>query len=316
MKDWLGSLVVIGLLASLLFTDAEPFAVLSNFWPHLGLALLLSSLVPLGRGGAMHRVLGVAVGSFFVVYALAVFDFHPSRLLSSIGQKEKAGQPGASTATAPLKVISFNLMNHNRRRADDLIDFLIAENADFVFIQEAGAIERKPDRLLAHYPYYSGCEPGVECSMMVLSRHPMVDVQRPDVPPGYHRLAIIKTRVGGKIVTLVGLHLTKPLFEGRQRVEIDATSALIAGLEGPVIVAGDFNTAPWSQAMRRFLAGSGLSYGYGYHPTWPTWLPTGGLPIDHIMTGGGLTVRAIEVPSDSIGSNHRPVIALIDWPAH
>jgi len=67
-----------------------------------------------------------------------------------------------------------------------------------------------------------------------------------------------------------------------------------------------------AQAMRRFLAGSRLSYRYGYRPTWP---PRGCLSLDHIMTGGGLTVRVVEVPSDPISSNHLPVIALIDWPA-
>lgn len=64
-----------------------------------------------------------------------------------------------------------------------------------------------------------------------------------------------------------------------------------------------------AQAMRRFLAGYRLSYRYGYHPTWPTWPPRGGLSLDHIMTGGGLTVRAVVVPTDPISSNHLPVIA-------
>ncbi|MGI9407006.1 MAG: endonuclease/exonuclease/phosphatase family protein [Hyphomicrobiaceae bacterium] len=290
------------LLASVLVPSLEYSVALSNFWPHLGLALAACGAFRAGCVKQLWSAARILLGLAFVAYAF--FSVRP------VNHQEIV------QANAPLKIVTFNLRNDNRRNADRLMDFLISLDADFVFLQEAGAIEGSFDRLLAHYPHKSGCEPGTDCSMLLLSHHPFEAVERPDGPPGSHRFAIVRSRVNDVAINVVGLHLTKPLMRGRQTREIDHAAARISKLRDPVIVAGDFNAAPWSLSMRRFLAGTGLRLPYGYRPTWPTWLPFVGLPLDHVLVRGSLSVGRIDVLSETIGSNHRPVIAYIDLPGN
>jgi endonuclease/exonuclease/phosphatase (EEP) superfamily protein YafD len=119
--------------------------------------------------------------------------------------------------------------------------------------------------------------------------------------------------VRGHDVTLVGVHLSKPLDEGLQEQEVSLVADIVKDLPRPLIIAGDFNAAPWSTALRRFLTKANLRYSYGYHPTWPVWAPWLGLPIDHVIVDGLRTIEARVWP-DALGSNHLPVIAKVSAP--
>ncbi len=77
---------------------------------------------------------------------------------------------------------------------------------------------------------------------------------------------------------------------------------------GPAAVAGDLNTTPWSREFRRLLAQSGLDGPLLRPRTLPARLGWAGLPIDHVLAGGGLRVAAVE-PGPDLGSDHRPVVA-------
>jgi vancomycin resistance protein VanJ len=90
-------------------------------------------------------------------------------------------------------------------------------------------------------------------------------------------------------------------------------SRWIAGLTGPVIVAGDMNLPPESEIFRRdwggytdafSAAGFGYGYTYGYDATHPFW----GIRIDHILAGKGWRVERCWV-GPHIHSDHRPVLA-------
>jgi endonuclease/exonuclease/phosphatase (EEP) superfamily protein YafD len=219
-----------------------------------------------------------------------------------------------------LKVVTFNVMNDNRASRDKVRDFLVAQSADFVFLQEArgfvyalGGPDVAARQLAPSYPYSSGCERGRRCSSLLLSKHPLRSVRRPDVPPGSHRFVIAEADVSGRNVTLVGVHLSKPLEGGLQERELSLVADIVKDLPRPLILAGDFNAAPWSTALRRFLTTARLGYSFGYHPTWPVWAHRVGLPIDHVIVDG---LRAIEARTwpDAIGSNHLPVIAKMASP--
>jgi endonuclease/exonuclease/phosphatase (EEP) superfamily protein YafD len=228
--------------------------------------------------------------------------------------------PASAGRGNELKVVMFNVMDQNRANPDKVRDFLIAQDADVVFLLEArgfitasGGPEAAARQLAPSYPYRSGCRPGRRCSLVLLSKHPLRAVRRPDLPLGYNRFVIAEAEVRGRAVTLVGIHLSKPLEGGRQASQLAVIGDIVKDLPRPLILAGDFNAAPWSMAVRRFLAKAGLAYSYGYRPTWPVWARGFGLPIDHIVTGG-LRVVEVQVWPDGIGSNHLPVVAEVAMP--
>ena len=45
-------------------------------------------------------------------------------------------------------------------------------------------------------------------------------------------------------------HMIVPLFVGREK-SVKALEEVMAGLEGPVILSGDFNMMPWGHSVRR-----------------------------------------------------------------
>ena len=316
MKGWLARLrgAAIGLaalLATSLLIPFEPIDVISNFWPYLAVPLLVFSLFSVRARPASAVVCLLA--SAAVLYVCV-------RSLDLIGSARRGNAPAFAGSGSELKVVTFNVLNDNRANADKVRDFLIAQDADFIFLQEArgfvfasGGPEAAARQLGPSYPYRSGCEPGRRCSLLLLSKHPLRAVRRPDVPLGYNRFVIAEADVRGRDVTLVGVHLSKPLEGGLQERELALVADIVKDLPRPLILAGDFNAAPWSTALRRFLTKAGLGYSYGYHPTWPVWARWLGLPIDHVIVDGLRAVEARAWPN-AMGSNHLPVVAKMAAP--
>jgi endonuclease/exonuclease/phosphatase (EEP) superfamily protein YafD len=310
MISWLARLsgAAVGLAALLgasLLVPFDPVDVISNFWPHLAVPLLVFGLLSV-------RARPASAGLCLLTCAAVLYV--------CVRSLDLIGSAGNAASGDELKVVTFNVMNDNRASPDKVRDFLTAQDADFVFLQEArgliyalGGPEAVVGQLGSIYPHRSGCEAGRRCSSLLLSKHPLRSVRRPNVPPGSHRFVIAEADVRGRNVTFVGVHLSKPLEGGLQDRELALVADIVKDLPRPLILAGDFNAAPWSTALRRFLTKARLSYSYGYHPTWPVWARWVGLPIDHVVVDG---LRAIEARTwpDPIGSNHLPVIAKMASP--
>ena len=78
-----------------------------------------------------------------------------------------------------------------------------------------------------------------------------------------------------------------------------------------MIVAGDFNTTPWSPYFRDLVAAAGLrnaAEGHGYVGTWPAWFWPALIPIDHVLLKGPLVATSVR-RGPAIGSDHFPIIA-------
>ena len=97
-------------------------------------------------------------------------------------------------------------------------------------------------------------------------------------------------------------------------VQSEKLAADIAGMTGPIIVAGDLNATPTSMVMRT-LEGTGLSdafseagWGYGYTYGQFIRLHHSYLRIDHILTSKDFFVKSAWVGGGE-GSDHRPVMA-------
>ena len=94
-------------------------------------------------------------------------------------------------------------------------------------------------------------------------------------------------------VTFVALHMTKPWFYGIIDQEIDTVEAVLPQHPGPMVLAGDLNSAPWSLRLRWLRELAGLRGTPLPVPTWPAPAGALGLPIDHVLVAGGPRVVSI-----------------------
>jgi endonuclease/exonuclease/phosphatase (EEP) superfamily protein YafD len=118
---------------------------------------------------------------------------------------------------------------------------------------------------------------------------------------------------------LLGIHLRAPTT-GARAAERNRQFADLAGLTEsatePLLVAGDFNTTPYSPYFSDWLASSDLrDVRAGLDITWPTFLPILGLPIDHCVVNAGIRAAAFRRLPD-FGSDHYPILCRLTLKGH
>jgi hypothetical protein len=143
--------------------------------------------------------------------------------------------------------------------------FVAGSGADVVVLMEASPIAAHVDMLRAAYPYLAGCGDGSRCGgVVVLSRTPLADVSVQSMSGIWlNRLVTATTEIAGQRVNLVAAHLVKPYFDEFAAEELAKLGAVIGRLEGPVVLAGDFNAAAWSEAIERLMTRQGIAAGPG-----------------------------------------------------
>jgi endonuclease/exonuclease/phosphatase (EEP) superfamily protein YafD len=147
---------------------------------------------------------------------------------------------------------------------------------------------------------------------------------------GRQRTRTFALRVRCPGYTLFAVHLTNPLWEWGQRLqrrnqELSQLAQAVGTQQGPVVVIGDFNTAPNAVPFSRFMKQSNLSHTSCGGRWLPTWRPLGwrskfkdgnpltGIPIDHLFTRD-IQVVSCTVGSD-FGSDHLPLIVELKKPS-
>jgi endonuclease/exonuclease/phosphatase (EEP) superfamily protein YafD len=150
--------------------------------------------------------------------------------------------------------------------------------------------------------------------VMLFSRHPIVDVAYVRPVPDYLPIVVARIAIGGDVVTVIAVHPPHPTsarFARIRALQLKAIAEIAARTEGPLVVAGDFNSTPWSRPFHDLTTQGRLVDAAARRPwqtTWPTWLPGLGLPIDHVLVNRHLVARRLERGPD-IGSDHYPLTA-------
>jgi endonuclease/exonuclease/phosphatase (EEP) superfamily protein YafD len=227
------------------------------------------------------------------------------------------GSAAAASGTEPLRVASANVLSSNPE-PEKALGFVRASDADVVVVVEAQG-ERWRDVLAAIGADYAhrapeGWQDGAP--IILFSRHPIVRESVIGSPEGRRPYLAADLALGDRTLTVVGVHPSSPSpkdpAETRQRnLQLDYLAHLVEGTRGPVIVAGDFNTTPWSPFFRDLVATAGLrnaASGHGYIGTWPSWLWPAQIPIDHVLVKGPIVVAGMGRGSGT-GSDHHPVVA-------
>jgi len=267
----------------------------------------------------------VAAVLLFVVIALSLFGAHLRAgifglvLAASVGQgaliilDQQSAREFARAGTTPLlKLVSYNTLQGNLANGKRIADWLIASGADVVYLMEGGPVTDEMPRLRQTYPYTVGCDAGRDCSTVMLSKTPLTDVGVHSLSAVWpNRLIVAKTIINATSINLVQAHMVKPYFDDFAEGEAWVLANGIEKLEGPVLLAGDFNAAAWSANIDNLLKAASLVPPPNYPATWPIRLGPLGVPIDNVFTRGPAIVTHIEAMDDALGSNHRGLIAEI-----
>lgn len=189
---------------------------------------------------------------------------------------------------------------------------IAASDADVVVLVEIGpATKAALDTVLAGYPHraFRGRRDHPTAVLSVVaSRTPLRDVA-PTFQHLYPAVALVETALGP--VTISSMHMTRPWpyqVQWEQIRQGQELSAWAASVEGPLIVAGDFNSVSSARIGRLIQDEAGLVPSPGWPGTWPTRLPAlGGITIDQVYRSPELALVERRL-GQSTGSDHRPVI--------
>lgn len=222
----------------------------------------------------------------------------------------------AADAPHRIKLIQFNT-KERFARVDAATEWILAEKADVVVLEEAS----KPlVKRLKAAGYHSACG---ECSVVILS------LARPihtDVPKIRHASrawaptarASFASEDGG--FTVVGVHTAWPTYGDYQQRQGQRLAKVLDELpRDRLIVAGDFNSAPWSFSRRAEDERFGLERRTRGLFSWPApdfrlkgrlRSPIPLLPIDHVYAGADWKTVSVR-RGPPLGSDHFPVVVVL-----
>ncbi len=222
----------------------------------------------------------------------------------------------AEAAEAPrvpfMQMLSFNMLNGNSQNGQRIAEYIKASGADVVIGLEARPVFAHLADLATVYPYRLGCERERSCDLMVLSKTPLSDGVFHDLGPTWNnRLITARTVIGGERINVVAAHMVKPYFDYASVIEARTLRRALDAIDGPLVLGGDFNAAPWSDNIEWLVRNARLISGPGYPATWPVELGPLGVPIDNVFTRDGLFIETLQAMPDALGSNHRGLLAHI-----
>lgn len=226
--------------------------------------------------------------------------------------------PASPPAGPSLRLLVANLFDENPR-VEDVARWVLAQDVDAVLAMEvtpeldaalgrAGAAERLPHRQAA--------VSGTDRLTLLVSRLPFVHAEVRDA--GGKPTPVVSFTLGDEIVTVAAVHPRSPDTPRHLTMwaaHLDGIVALRGSVQGPLVLAGDFNAARWHPPFRRLLR-AGLTdaheaVGRGLTRSWPAHRPLGVVPaftrLDHALLSpevAAVTVRDLTCP----GSDHRAFV--------
>lgn len=205
----------------------------------------------------------------------------------------------ASGVAASVEVL-FSNVYWNNERLEELAAEIVRLDTDIVVLAE---IDQRTsvllDDLADAYPFRVDCLAHWSCDSAILSRLPILA----DLSDwrGDRWIATSAARFDTPLgpLAVAGVHLDQPLPPQRlwrQERQVAGLADMLAPIDDPLLLVGDFNASPWARVMQRLAAASGLEIAWGIEGTWPATLPWPmRIAIDHALTGRGLALLHREV---------------------
>lgn len=259
--------------------------------------------------------LGAALGCFWVGargwagYCLAAALAHAAIMAPEF---MRAPAPPAPPSERTVRIVWLNTWMGSRP-SDETLRYLETSGADFLLLSELHDEGQAGfRRLRVAYPTMIRCRGGHGCDTMILARREPLSQQ---IDTGL-RASVAEFDIEGARLRLIAAHVARPNPPERQQRQLSALLQVIGSDRQDVILAGDFNSTPWSFTLRRFDRASGLERHTRALPTWPAqaWtrfqLPavTPFLPIDHVYSGSRWRLVSLQ-RGPRTSSDHYPIEA-------
>ncbi|WP_374379786.1 endonuclease/exonuclease/phosphatase family protein [Dongia sp.] len=307
----------------------HPYWPLADVAEHFALQILLAAGILAALAVVLRRWRWLSViGAIAFIQAWTIHPYWPHA--SSLAEP-LAGE-------ARLKMVSLNVWYRNDEMPR-VIDYLRSTGADVIGLVEVRA-QMLPQLAALNdlYPYRLECVSAAKiCQELLLSKYPFrssgkgrIDGQLPVLVWGE-----IKPQPNAPPVTIAVTHLAWPfkkispaaapalgpnrqtLPQGMPRLLQSDQAVRLTGalnqLGGDLVLMGDFNMAPWARAQMYLRQSTGLDNQGHLAPSWPAWAPAAlRLPIDHIMTRGAPQILTLAA-GPAVGSDHRPVEAILGF---
>lgn len=317
--------VLLGVAAHL-WPQFDPFSTLAPFAALLAAPLLI---LVLRTKDALLRRAEVAALTIAIAAGLLVTG---RELVSAF---DPAPEAAAARPGRDFRVVTLNVSDRNQN-ASAIIGFLKREDPDVIVLQEAReALVNRLRASLAAYPTFATCGEEPYCGVVVIAKAeatlldggmwvgapaPAAGLQ---TQPLRYAAAMVQWTDDGKTrqIPLLAVHVYRNGFVGPAEYQLAALAEKVNAAPGSsaAILAGDFNTASWSVALRDFDHSVAVQRLTHLILTWPARLNVGGpvstptiLAIDQIYAGADWGVVQIERGPD-VGSDHLPIIATLRW---
>lgn len=293
------------LLLSFLGWLHPAFDTLANFRGHLAVLLGLAAILILLIGFRKVAVLALALAGAALSSISSSFPlFGPHKVQAAFGQHDET--------SAMYRLLQMNLRFDNQA-PEKVLSLIERTQPDVVTLDETSTMWiAQLERLSAAYPHRIICPgKGQTGGVAILSRRPF----ETDLPAKCHvggSLAIASVNFGGQTVRVAAVHLGWP-WPFDQWAQVDQLGEALGTLTGSAILAGDFNATGWTVSAQRVAEAGGLTPVPSIGVSWlllelPKALrPWIGLPIDHVMIKGNVSVHSA-LGQDDAGSDHLPVL--------
>ena len=225
-----------------------------------------------------------------------------------------SAQPQSDGET--LSVLQFNLWGGRNRNYQAVVDTINHYSPDVVGFSEVTASwEQKLTQALPQYKYktFETRFGGIG----ILSKLP---IKRSEILYyGPKQRPRIEAQLQSKS-TPVGLFMIHPMVPKDRYAERNGELALVAERAGackaPLILIGDLNCSSWSayfEDLQRVAHLKDTQKGFGFMPTWLTFLRVPFLAIDHCLVTEDIAVQKRYV-GPNMGSDHLPVYVELKLP--
>jgi endonuclease/exonuclease/phosphatase (EEP) superfamily protein YafD len=217
-----------------------------------------------------------------------------------------------NTTIGQLRVLLSNIYFSNRNYPK-VISLVRQENPDIaVFVEVNSVWAEELSALKDLLPYAVVDRDSGIFGTAIYSKFPLENVTFEEFQ-GSRKTIVSSIKYQEKNVVIMATHPNYPIKKEtfiERNLHLSAMADYLEKINQPVILAGDFNVTMWSPFYQQFVEQTKLKNGrrgFGVQPTWPSFMPLLGIPIDHCFVSENIQVIQSRI-GPYVGSDHFPII--------